>query len=152
MSALVYHQEVTARVVEVTDEGDVIAEAVTADHDDPINFGQIDATVGEELRAQIKGHTGSFYAAFPYSSTVRPDDYEIHGKDDADEQHRKRQQKQRDERLLSKIREQRGDDRGGNTGTATDESDTARTNELRGLAVEMGIEETTEEQNDPHTE
>lgn len=152
MPALVYHQEVTACVVELTDEGNVIAEAVTADHDDPINFGQIDTTTGQELRAQIKGHTGEFYAAFPYSESVRPDDYEIHGKDEADEQHQERQQKKRDERLLSKIREQRGDDRGGDTEETTDDPNTERANELRGVAVRMGVAETTEEQDDPHAE
>lgn len=152
MPALAYHQEVTARVAEVTDDGNVIAEAVTADHDDPINFGQIDTTVGQELSAQIKGHTGDFYAAFPYSESVRPNGYKIYGKDEADEQHRERQQKKRDERLLSKIREQRGDDRGGDTGETSDNPNTERANELRGVAVRMGIAETTEEQDDPHAE
>lgn len=156
MPALVYGQEVTARVVDITTEGHVLAEVVDEDHDDPINFGEIDATVGQELRARIKGHTGTFYAAFPYSQSVRPDDYEVHGREKATEQYRERRQKERDERLLEKIRGHGSDhdeSRQTQSTAKTDEGpDPEKADELRGVAVRMGIEEATEEQQDPHSE
>lgn len=154
MPNLVYQQEVTTRVVDVTAGGEVLAEAVEETHEDVINFGEIDASVGDEIRAQIKGHTGDFYAAFPYSKSVRPEEYEVHGKEKAEEKHRERQQKQRDEKLLEEIRERRTDHdesrRQQPTAETTEDPNTDRTDDLRGLAVQMGIEETTEEQEDPH--
>ncbi|MEZ3118208.1 hypothetical protein RYH80_20025 [Halobaculum sp. MBLA0147] len=140
----------------MTECGHVLAEAVEEDHEDVIDFGDIDATPGDELRARIKGHTGGFYADFPYSKSVRPDDYEVHGREAAEDRRREERQKQRDEKLLEKIQDHRSDHDESRRRQPTDERDEEvdqdKPDDLRGVAVRMGVEETTEEQRDPQEE
>jgi hypothetical protein len=152
MNDLIYKQRVTARVVEVTDEGHVLAEAVKADHDDPINFGPIQATPGDEIEATIKGHAGKFYAAYVYSDEFKPEDYEVHGKEAAKENVSERIQKQQDERKLERIRDQKEEFNGSNnTDTGPEgpnETDEETVRKLQGLAAKMGAEESTIQQSD----